>query len=565
MRYEEFKLVSEEIGPFPVVQRMFSRLGLEAMLATYVPEKRLGRRSKLSASKTIAALICNVIVSREPLYGIRSWMRGRAVEFVGLSQDEAELLSDDRIAKALDRLYEIDPASFVTEIVTTTVREFGIDLEQIHNDTTTVTFSGEYEGQKAAEQHPRPPTITFGHNKDHRPDLKQLVYSLTISADGAVPVHYKTYDGNTTDDKTHIRTWNSIRELRGDAQFLYVADSKLCTKENMAYIRDAKGRFLTVLPRSRREDDDFRDALRDGPVVWDEVRRERNARNAEKPDAVYLAHEPGRRSAEGFRIVWYQSSIKADLDQKKRLRQIKRARNRIEELERRTGSHRFRSVDAAEQAAACVLQEECATRWLKVTIGEECVHDFKQASRGRPSKNTMYRRVDHGVILFEVEERAQVIQDEAKCDGLFAMVTNDEDMTPKDMLDTYKYQPFLEKRNEQLKSVLAIAPVWLKKPERVAAMLFVYFIAILILALIEREVRQGMVRNNIESLPLYPEARVCKAPTTEFILRAFDGLRRNHLCDSHGNRVRTFHDPLSPVASQVADLLGVDKAAFGNR
>ena len=61
-----------------------------------------------------------------------------------------------------------------------------------------------YKHQKKKEDSDRPPLIAFGHNKDHRPDLKQLVYSLAVTADGAVPVHYKTYDGNTSDDKTHI-------------------------------------------------------------------------------------------------------------------------------------------------------------------------------------------------------------------------------------------------------------------------------------------------------------------------------------------------------------------------
>src|SRR5205814_993283 len=82
-------------------------------------------------------------------------------------------------------------------------REFDIDLTQFHNDTTTVTFAGAYRNQESAEQLDRPPRITFGYNKDHRPDLKQLLFSITVSNDGAVPLHCKTYDGNVTDDRIH--------------------------------------------------------------------------------------------------------------------------------------------------------------------------------------------------------------------------------------------------------------------------------------------------------------------------------------------------------------------------
>ena len=59
-----------------------------------------------------------------------------------------KLLNDDRIGRALDRFYEADTASFVTALVRRAVEEFEVDLVQIHNDTTTVTFSGEYQNQK---------------------------------------------------------------------------------------------------------------------------------------------------------------------------------------------------------------------------------------------------------------------------------------------------------------------------------------------------------------------------------------------------------------------------------
>jgi transposase len=565
MQYDDLSLTAEEIGPVPVIRRVFDRIDLERLLGVFVPERRLGRPPAVSHAKTLTVMIFNILLSREPLYAVRGWLSGWAIEHFGLTETEAGLVNDDRIARALDRLYEIDPASFVTELVTRAVREFEIDLEQIHNDTTTVTFSGAYEGQKNKDELQRPPRITFGYNKDHRPDLKQLVYSLTISADGAVPVHYKTYDGNTTDDQTHIQTWNAVRKIRGNADFMYVADSKLCTKENMKYIDGEGGRFLTVLPRSRREDDDFRELLQRQPVPWEEVRRRPHPRNRQKPDCVYQAYEWDRRSAEGYRVIWYVSSVKAAEDQKRRARRILRAHQRVEELEARTGAHRFRSVESARKAAEGVLQEEGAERWLAVHVHEEKVSDFKQTTPGRPGKETKYRKIDYPIILFEVEELAEVIQGDAKCDGLFAMVTNADDdgeSTPKDFLDIYKYQPFLEKRNEQLKSVLDVAPMWLKKPERVAALLFVYFIAVLLMALIEREVRNQMRANDIESLPLYPEERLCKAPTLEVIFKAFSGIRRSHLLDANGNAVKTFYDQLSPVAEQLLVLLGVNRSAY---
>ena len=107
-----------------------------------------------------------------------------------------------------------------------------------------------------------------GHSKDHRPDLKQLVWSLTVSADGAVPVCHRVADGNTNDDVLHLPTWDQLVGMLGRVDFLYVADCKLCSRENMDHIHSRRGRFLTVLPATRNEDRAFRDWLVDHPADW---------------------------------------------------------------------------------------------------------------------------------------------------------------------------------------------------------------------------------------------------------------------------------------------------------
>jgi len=142
-----------------------------------------------------------------------------------------------------------------------------IQLDELHNDSTTISFFGAYSN--AAEegvQRGRPTlAITYGHSKDHRPDLKQLLYILTVTEDGGVPVYFATKSGNTTDDRTHQETWDLLRELVGSVNFLYVADCKLATMDNMRYIDQQGGRFVSVLPATRKEDAQFRKSLLDQP------------------------------------------------------------------------------------------------------------------------------------------------------------------------------------------------------------------------------------------------------------------------------------------------------------
>ena len=94
------------------------------------------------------------------------------------------------------------------------VREFAVDLDELHNDSTTITLHGDYE----AADHERTlrgnsdwPSLTATTRTS--PDLKQILYILTVSRDGAVPVHFRVESGNATDDRSHIATWKSLTEV----------------------------------------------------------------------------------------------------------------------------------------------------------------------------------------------------------------------------------------------------------------------------------------------------------------------------------------------------------------
>ena len=58
-------------------------------------------------------------------------------------------------------------------------------------------------------------------------------------------MQFRTADGNTNDSITHIETWNTLRTVAGRADFLYVADPKLCSHDNLSFIDRAGGRFVS--------------------------------------------------------------------------------------------------------------------------------------------------------------------------------------------------------------------------------------------------------------------------------------------------------------------------------
>ncbi|MDG6971124.1 MAG: hypothetical protein JRN54_08480 [Nitrososphaerota archaeon] len=128
---------------------------------------------------------------------------------------------------------------------------------------------------------------------------------------------------------------------------------------------------------------------------------------------------------------------------------------------------------------------------------------------------------DEGPLAIDWQERREGIAYDAKSDGMFPLITNDEKMTGEKLLASFKYQPYLEKRFEQFNTVYKVAPIYLKKVSRIEGLLCLYFLALLVQALIERELLWAMKREGIVSLPVYPEERECPAPTTVKVLKLF--------------------------------------------
>ena len=203
MQQENFDLDSKQVGVLPIVNHFLHRLQFEQLLENYLPPG--DRRVKIKPVQTLGVLLRNIIIGRSPLYSIQEWAQQMVPELIGLESRQLRLLNDDRVGRALDRLFEADRNSMLTDLVVHMVKEFGIELEQFHNDSTTLTLHGEYLDADGHIERGKPTLVAcLGHSKDHRPDLKQLLWILTVSEDGAIPVHFKVADGNTEDSTTQL-------------------------------------------------------------------------------------------------------------------------------------------------------------------------------------------------------------------------------------------------------------------------------------------------------------------------------------------------------------------------
>ena len=114
-------------------------------------------------------LIRNILVAREPIYGIREWAERYPPALLGIGNDQVQKLNDDRIGRSLDRLFDADRSSLMTEIVVRAVQEFELSMKRFHNDSTSIALSGLYRMATGKEMRMKKTVnLTFGHSKDHR-------------------------------------------------------------------------------------------------------------------------------------------------------------------------------------------------------------------------------------------------------------------------------------------------------------------------------------------------------------------------------------------------------------
>jgi len=561
-RSSAFTLRTERLGPLPLVNHFVARMGLAALLEKHVPTT--DRRCRLSHAQALGVLVRSIVVEREPIYRAQETVHGFAAGLFGIHADDLESLSDDRLGRALDRLFEADRATLLTEVVLGVAKRFAVQLERLHNDSTSISFCGQYRAQRGPSRTgQRPPVLTFGYSKDHRPDLKQLLFILTTDADGGVPVQFRTADGNTSDSVTHIETWNTLRTVAGRSDFLYVADSKLCSHDNLTYIDRAGGRFVTVLPRSRREDKQFRKWIQTGVPAWEVVWDRPYVRRPDGPRDIWSVYRDPLGTAEGFTLSWVHSNLLTLRQQDRRHRNISLATAALIALRERILGPRSRVRGGAriDLEIERILEQHRVRRYFKVKRVPRPEHTFKQTQRGRPGPGTEYRRLTKRRYDIEWSVDQAAIDYDNKSDGMYPLICNDRNLTPAQVLEAHKGQPMIEKRFEQLKTVHEIAPVFLKNTGRIEAFFTLYFFALLIQALIERQLRLEMQRRKIAELPIYPKQRRCKHPTTEQIMRLFS-LAERHTLLREDKPVQVFPPELTGIQSQTLELLGVPEAAF---
>lgn len=546
---KQFETRFKQVDVLPIVKHYMDQLNLFSLFKKYVPA---APDSLADHAESLCILTANIICDNKPLYKVKEWLSKYSDGIV----DEpvaADLFNDDRLARALSALFNAERHSLMTEVSSNAISVHKLLTDEIHNDSTTVTFMGDYKNPD-----PDAVKLKHGHNKDFRPDCKQVVFGLNITSDGHVPLSYKLFDGNTVDDVTHIPNWNGLRTLLEKEDFVYIADCKLCSTKNLTHIAKNGGLFITIVPKDRKEVKTFLKHIQSNDIKFkDAYKVERSGKKGRTN--IFKTYE-GDRTKKGFRIIWVHSSSKQKDDSLKRQKKIDKTIEALESLSPKLNAYHLKTKKEIKVAVNNICKG--VKGLLEVKILTERKQIKVKVLPGRPSLSSAYKNKWEFKHSLQWKPNKQAILKTSKTDGIFPLITNTA-LVACEVLRKYKSQPFLEKRMYTKKTVLQVAPVFLKKEKRIEAILFLYFVALMIVSLIERKIRMDMAKAHIEKLPILPQMMNAKKPTWNNIRYFFRNVHYSEIIQD-GVCIQSMVKGLSDLHKQINRLLDVPSSVYKN-
>jgi transposase len=566
---DDLQVDAKHLGPLPLAVAIIEGLGIARVLDEMLP---IDPRSNISDSDCIVAMILNILGGRIALYRMEGWTRKLPVKDLFGEHCKPEDFSDARLARALDHLFEVGTDCVLSEVVRQYLaREDRPTTYSVHQDTTSVAVHGAYEGEPPDWA----PQMLRGFSKDHRPDLKQLVFGLSLHGSTGMPLMATMFDGNTSDKYANTFHIEGLVDLLPDEdEVTMVGDSKLVEAQTLGALVAAGFHFVSLVSRSFAVRDDVLDRLC-AEADLPELGRTAARRKAD-PDSVYCGRSYRaeltiqrpfeKREDKEFRfLAVHSSSLVAKVKRQLPDRLVKERKALLKQVAK-TGKQLFSCEHDAENAAEKL--EEAATLWM-MTIHIEAVEVRAKRGRGRPKvgaepkTDTRYQLVIGDLVLNQTAIAAH-----RRTRSHFVLVTDhldEQQWSDERILAEYRKQGLIEGHTgfRWLKGPGQISPLLLKKEERIAALGLVLVLTLMVRNYVQFTVRAGLEESG-ETIGYYDRKRETAKPTAEVIWDHF-GILQRVVVSIGGEVARSTIEGLEPDARRIIAMLGLTEAQLFRR
>ncbi len=542
---------AHSVDHLPIIKAYADKIGLVETINQLIPSEM-----EVDPGTYFLGLILDTLSGRNPIYRLEEFFENQDRELLLGEELRSKSFNDQNVGRVMDKAYEAGTNKIFSEVARRACSVFDVDCKHGHFDTTSVSVWGDYDVCQE-ENNGSILNITYGHSKDHRPDLKQFLISM-LCVDRGIPILGKTEDGNASDKNVNNEVLTNISKHMAaygleEGAFTYIADSAMITEKNLEELEGKP--FISRLPATYNEC---------GRVIKEAVEKEEwedlgviahTKPTVKRPATHYKAYESEVTLYEkNYRAVVLHSSSNDKRRQKRIDRELKTERKSLEKLSADRAKVEHFCQSDAEASAERLLKNSSKYYELEVEVEER-----PKYGKGRPRKDGSreVKEMHYGLSCStkEKEEAIATFQKEAGC---FVLITGEiakEEKDAKEVLKGYKGQDSVEQNFGFLKDPAIVNAIFLKKPERIEVLGLILLLSLLIWRLVERSMRQH-VEETGEKLTGWAN-RPTDRPTTFMMTTKFRGI----IVIKEGKE-RRLSKPLSPVQKEYLVALGVNPGVF---
>jgi transposase len=554
----------ERVDDIPIIFQWLTKMHVAEMIDRIWPSH--GNWQGLSYGQLAVLFITYVVHSlNHRLCGMEGWVarhQHTLEQLTGWSLDPKQA-TDDRLGILMGELgrsperleqYQIQNGPYL-------IRAYELPTPIARYDTTSVNvYHTPADSEKGG-------LLTFGYSKDRRPDLVQFKQGLGTLDPAGVPLMTETLNGNEADDGRYVNAWRQLRDMIGHENFFLIGDSKGAALETRGQLAAAGGYYLFPLPMTGHVPEKL--------AAW--VREGKSPRQA-----IWLGEgEEKQRVGEGFEVEqtltaelektsyeWKErwlvikSNSQAERQQQQLCKRLEKAEKALEKLyPKATESH-----EELRERAEKVLEKHGVSDLIRIQIDERIEYHKRYLKAGRPGPKTPY---DYETIrLYRCSDQRDEEAIKRRCElmGWRIYVTNTtaEQMSLEQSVDYYRDEWTVERGFHRFKrGSLPVLPLFIRLEERIKGLLFLLFIALQVLTLMEFVVRRELAKEQGQLAGLVPGNPKMKTarPTAERLLAQFKEL---HVIVERQGPCLTGYlvETLTPLQEKILSLLKLPKEIY---
>ncbi|MCB9765445.1 MAG: IS1634 family transposase [Alphaproteobacteria bacterium] len=534
MHVDTLRTRSLPAGHLPVIRGIIDQLGIVDIIDDRLPKHPL---AKVSDAECVVAMLLNILSGRVALWRMDRWLDKLDVELMLGEGVEAGFFHDTRLGQALDRLDEIGTDRILGDVVTRYLTRRVRNTEwSLHLDTTTVSVYGEYDADEEL-------ALTHGFSKDKRPDLKQLVFGLSVHGSAGIPLTMSVSSGNTSDQISNRDHLARLAKLLPDEdEITVVADCKLVDADTLGQLSRSGFHMVSLVPktfglraglidRAWAAEADIEAwpilAERPGPKKADPPRLYRGRSFHEVLPVTFDTDDEGQTilSHETWRFLVVHSDQLAARFDKSLPGKLEREAGTVAETHKRQLTKGFACEADALQAA------ERLVKGLKLHRAEVSVRSeertLKRERRGRPRNG---EAAPTEIVWFAdvaLEPDGAVIEALRRHASCFVLITDwmEDSWDDQKVLAEYRHQSLVEGHTgfRWLKGPAGVAPVMLNNPERIRALGLVMILGLMVRNHLQFTLRARMLERGEGIMHPFRKKEDLKL-TTEMALEWFGGI-----------------------------------------